>query len=171
MKNEEGREEFIQLWGTIGTNWGINRTMAQVHALLLISADAQSAEDVMEALNVSRGNVNMNLRALIDWGLVRKTHKAGERREFFIAEKDAWKMARQIIRERKRRELDPVRNSLKELSQVEGDDVDTVAFRKMMTDLSQLTSEADVALETLMNSERTWVMQTFMKFLAKKQKS
>ncbi len=168
MKNEEARQEFIQLWGTIGTNWGINRTMAQVHALLLISKDPLGADDVMESLNASRGNVNMNLRALIDWGLVRKTHKSGERREFFIAEKDVWKMARQIIKERKKRELEPVRNSLHELSAVEGDCEETEAFRHMMADLSKLTSETDTALEALMNAERNWVTTTFLKFFANK---
>ena len=70
MQLQEAKEKFVQAWGAFGTNWGINRTMAQVHALLLVSQQALSADDIMESLNISRGNANMNVRALIDWGLV-----------------------------------------------------------------------------------------------------
>ena len=88
MKLTEGKEKFIQAWGTLGSSWGINRTMAQVHALLLIAPESLCAEDIMEELNISRGNANMNIRALMDWGLVSKELKSGERKEFFSAEKD-----------------------------------------------------------------------------------
>ena len=107
MELKEAREKFVEAWGTFGSAWGINRSMAQVHALLLISTDPLSTEDVMEQLNISRGNANMNLRALIDWNLVRRVLKSGERREFFEAEKDVWKVATHITRERKKRELEP----------------------------------------------------------------
>ena len=70
MTLTEGKDKFIQSWGTLGTNWGINRTMAQIHALLLVSPESLSAEGIMKELQISRGNANMNLRALIDWGLV-----------------------------------------------------------------------------------------------------
>ena len=70
MTIQEGRDKFIQSWGALGTSWGINRTMAQIHALLLISPEPLCAEEIMEALQISRGNANMNLRALMDWGLV-----------------------------------------------------------------------------------------------------
>jgi DNA-binding transcriptional regulator GbsR (MarR family) len=80
MELAEAKERFVQTWGTLGSNWGINRTMAQVHALLLVSATALSTEEVMEQLQISRGNANMNLRTLIDWGLVRREGKTGERR-------------------------------------------------------------------------------------------
>ena len=90
MKLTESREKFINAWGTLATSWGINRTMAQVHALLLVSPDPLSTEEVMEELKISRGNANMNIRTLIDWGLLFKETKAGERKEFFRAEKDLW---------------------------------------------------------------------------------
>ena len=104
----QGKEKFIQSWGTLGSNWGINRTMAQVHALLLISPKALTAEEIMEQLKISRGNANMNIRALIDWNLVHKELKPGERKEYFCAEKDMWEVVRQIIIHRKKKELEPL---------------------------------------------------------------
>ena len=88
MEFSEGKQKFIQTWGTLGSSWGISRTMAQVHALLLISPEALTTEEVMEDLKVSRGNANMNLRDLMDWGLISKVLVAGERKEYFVAEKD-----------------------------------------------------------------------------------
>src|SRR3954471_20846731 len=99
MELKEAKDKFLNAWGTLGSNWGINRTMAQIHALLLISPNSLSAEEIMEDLKISRGNANMNLRDLIDWGLIYKEIKAGERKEFFHAEKDIWKAAKQIIKE------------------------------------------------------------------------
>ena len=88
MQLSESKDQFIQLWGALGSSWGINRTMAQVHALLLISPESLSTEDIMERLSVSRGNANMNLRELMNWNLIYKDLKAGERKEYFRAEKD-----------------------------------------------------------------------------------
>lgn len=87
MTLPEAKQKFIQTWGTLGSKWGINRTMAQVHALLLISAHSLSADDIMETLSISRGNANMNLRALIDWGLIQKEHKAGIEKSTFRRKK------------------------------------------------------------------------------------
>ena len=116
MKLIEARQQFISSWGAFGTHWGINRTMAQIHALLLISPDPLTQDDIMEQLNISRGNTNMNIRELINWGLVERVLLSGERKEYFTAEKDIWKVTTQITRERKKRELDPM---LKLLSQLE----------------------------------------------------
>src|ERR1700754_94295 len=121
MQLAEAKAQFIANWGRFGTNWGINRTMAQIHALLLVSPDNLSADEVMEQLNISRGNANMNLRELMDWGLVQKVIVPGERKEFFTAEKDIWKVARQIVKARKKRELAVMTGVMKELSEVEGD--------------------------------------------------
>ena len=95
--------------------------MAQIHSLLLVSAKPVSADDVMKELNISRGNANMNLRDLINWGLVSRVVLPGERREFFVAEKDIFKVARIIARERKKRELEPMLHFLQSISEVEGD--------------------------------------------------
>ena len=97
MELQEGKDKFIQAWGTLGSHWGINRTMAQVHALLLISPEALSAEEIMAELNISRGNANMNVRTLMDWGIVTKVVKSGERKEFFFSDKDIWDLAKQIM--------------------------------------------------------------------------
>src|SRR5580698_6523485 len=121
MQLAEAKARFIADWGRFGSNWGINRTMAQIHALLLVSPDPLNADEVMEQLNISRGNANMNLRELIDWGLVERVILPGERKEFFCAEKDIWKVSRQIVKERKKRELDPMIKLLGQLSDVEGD--------------------------------------------------
>lgn len=101
------REEFVAQWGVMGTQWGINRTMAQIHALLITSADALSTDEVMEALAISRGNAHTNLKELVSWGLLRIVTRKGERKEFFEAEKDVWEIFRRIVEQRKRRELDP----------------------------------------------------------------
>ncbi|WP_187263929.1 GbsR/MarR family transcriptional regulator [Pontibacter beigongshangensis] len=167
MQLEEGKEKFIQAWGTLGSSWGINRTMAQVHALLLISPEALSTEDVMQELNVSRGNANMNLRALIDWGLISKELKPGERREFFVAEKDMWKVAKQVIRERRKRELEPMLRILEELRQVEGakGDKETEAFTEAITNLHELSLKADKTLNTMLRADEHWFLSSFMKLM------
>ena len=114
MKLSEAKQQFISSWGAFGTQWGINRTMAQIHALLLVSINPLTQDDMMEELSISRGNVNMNIRDLIGWGLVDRVIISGERKEYFTAEKDIWKVATQIIKERKKREpsCEPARMSV-----------------------------------------------------------
>ncbi len=167
MKLIEGKEKFLQAWGTLGSSWGINRTMAQVHALLLISPDALSAEDIMEELNISRGNANMNVRALIEWGLVSKELKPGERKEFFSAEKDIWKVATQVMKERRKRELEPVLKVLKELSNIEGDKKDkhVKAFVDSMNGIQGVVSKADKTIETLIKADESWFVGSFLKLM------
>jgi DNA-binding transcriptional regulator GbsR (MarR family) len=101
------RDEFVAQWGSLGTQWGINRTMAQIHALLLISPTPLSTDDVMETLQVSRGNAHSNLKELVGWELVRSVPRKGERREFFEAEKDLWTVFLTVARQRARREIEP----------------------------------------------------------------
>src|SRR5688500_11223303 len=108
MKLQEAKSKFIHTWGALGSNWGISKTMAQIHALLMISNEPLCTEDIMETLTVSRGNTNMNVRALIDWGLVYREVKTGDRREFFRAEKDIYKVGKQIVKIRREREVQPV---------------------------------------------------------------
>lgn len=119
---QEIKDKFILHWGEMGSLWGINRTMAQIHALLFISEDALSAVEIMQELRTSRGNVSMALRELIAWGIVSRVHKKGERREYYTTEKDVWVLFRTIARERKKRELDPtveiLRHSLDDLKEL-----------------------------------------------------
>ena len=167
MKLTEGKEKLIQAWGTLGSSWGINRTMAQVHALLLVSPGSLSAEEIMEELNISRGNANMNIRALIDWGLVSKELVPGERKEFFVAEKDIWKVAMQVIKERRRRELEPVLKMLEEISAIEGDkkNKDVKAFSDAVADIKSVVEKADKTLGVLTKADENWFVSQFMKLL------
>jgi DNA-binding transcriptional regulator GbsR (MarR family) len=99
--------EFVAHWGLMARAWGINATMGELFALLYISAREWNAEELRDTLGVSRGNISMNLRELLNWGVVHKVHRPGDRREYFCAEGDVWVLFRRILRERKRRELDP----------------------------------------------------------------
>src|SRR5437016_228958 len=112
---------FIRRWGEMGQTWGINRTMAEIHALLYITGQPQCTDDVMERLNISRGNASMSLRALCDWGIVRRLHKRGERREYFESLGDVWEMFSIIAAERKRREMDPVLETIRQCQQMLGE--------------------------------------------------
>jgi DNA-binding transcriptional regulator GbsR (MarR family) len=105
---------FIRRWGEMGQTWGINRTMAEIHALLYIVGEPLCTDDVMERLNISRGNSSMSLRALCEWGIIRRVHKRGERREYFESLAEVWEMFSIIAAERKRREMDPVLETIKQ---------------------------------------------------------
>jgi DNA-binding transcriptional regulator GbsR (MarR family) len=170
MNLEEARAKFVADWGRFGTSWGINRTMAQIHALLLVSPDPMSAEDVMEGLSISRGNSNMNLRELMDWGLVQKVIIPGERKEFFSAEKDIWKVARQIVKERKKRELDQLLPVLKELSEVEGDRRDKAVktFTDTINGIRKFSEQADKTLDTMIKADEHWFLGSLVKLFGGK---
>ncbi|MEL6970530.1 MAG: MarR family transcriptional regulator [Bacteroidota bacterium] len=165
MNLEEGKQKFLQSWGALGSSWGINRTMAQIHALLLISAEALSADQIMEELQISRGNANMNIRALIDWGLVFKELKPGERKEFFVAEKDMWEVVKCIIVQRKKRELEPMLKVLDELSSVQEESEDGEVFADVIRDIKLFSSKADSTLDTLTKADSNWFVGTFMKMI------
>src|ERR1700742_1523 len=165
MDLAEGKLKFIEAWGKLGSEWGINRTMAQVHALLLISPEALTTEEVMEQLHISRGNANMTLRDLIDWGLVEKEHRTGERKEYFFAEKDTWIIARQVAQERKKRELDPMLKILNELSQIQGNDRDPEyrTFKTSVNDINKLAKNVDRTLATMLKAEESWFWGSIFK--------
>ena len=104
----EARSTLVRRWGEMGGYWGINRTMAEIHALLFVSRRPLCTDDIMDQLQVSRGNASMNLRALVDWGLVERIHAIGDRKEYFRADTDVWHMFETIMRERRRREVEPI---------------------------------------------------------------
>ena len=165
MQLQEAKDKFVQAWGNFGSNWGINRTMAQVHALLLVSPKALSADDIMESLDISRGNANMNIRALIDWGLVYKENKNGERREYFYAEKDTWTVIRQIIIHRKKKELEPALNVLEEVQNVDEESSEKEEFVTIIREIELFSRKADILLEKLIEAEAEWLMGTFIKMI------
>ncbi|MCO6438092.1 MAG: transcriptional regulator [Phycisphaerae bacterium] len=99
---------FIRRWGEMGASWGISRTMAELHALLYLAPEPLCTDDVMEQLSISRGSASMNLRELVNWGLIDRVHRRGDRKEYFQAQKDVWQMFETIVRERRRREVLPI---------------------------------------------------------------
>ncbi len=165
MKLTEARQHFISSWGAFGTHWGINRTMAQIHALLLISPDPLTQDDIMEELNISRGNTNMNIRELINWGLVERVLLSGERKEYFTAEKDIWKVVKQIVKERKKRELEPMLQLLDKLEEVEGDKRDrhVKIFVDTVGGIKKLGKQADKTLDVMIRAEETWFVGNLLK--------
>lgn len=143
MNYQEARTQMVQTWGQLSTQWGINRTMGQIHALLMVSPDPMTMDQIIEELGVSRGNVSMNLRSLLEWGVVHKVFIPGDRKEYYASEKDAWKMALQIARERKRRELDPVIETLHNMQVTN----DATADERQVEALNHMTSQIlDVAM-------------------------
>ncbi|MGE8513996.1 MAG: GbsR/MarR family transcriptional regulator [Chryseobacterium culicis] len=159
MQLSEAKEKYIQTWGTFATNWGINRTMAQVHALLLASGKPLSTDEVMEQLEISRGNANMNLRALIDWGIVKKEFVKGDRKEYFVAEKDVWYLFKQITKERRKREIEPVISFLEELKNIEDNDSEEAQeFIKLMNDFSSVTGKINNIMDLAIKSDDHWLV-------------
>ena len=137
-------ERFILFWGEMASRWGINRTMAQIHALLYALEAPLNTDDIMRILQISRGNANMNLRSLINWNLVRKVHQAGSRKDFYTAEKDVWKITTRVIKEREKREIQPVMQELiscRSLLNVEGESdltSEETQFRERIDNLIEL---------------------------------
>lgn len=115
IRHRETVDQFVQLWAQMASTWGINRTMAQIHALLYCSESPLNTDDIMERLDISRGNANMNLRSLAEWDLIEKTHLAGSRKDFYAAKKDVWHITAEILKERERREVKPVKQHLRKL--------------------------------------------------------
>jgi DNA-binding transcriptional regulator GbsR (MarR family) len=165
MELKEAKQQFIGAWGSFGSNWGINRTMAQIHALLLVSAEPISADDVMADLNISRGNANMNLRELINWGLVDRVIITGERKEYFSAEKDIFKVARIITKERKKRELEPMLKFLDSISEISGDknDKEVKTYIDTIKGIKKFGDQADKSLDKLIKAEENWFWGTMVK--------
>ena len=167
MQLDEAKNKYIQTWGSLATSWGINKTMAQVHALLLVSTKPLSAEDIMETLQISRGNVNMNVRALIDWGIVSKEFVVGERKEFFVADKDIWELFKQITKERKKREIEPVLKVLEDLQKVDDNTEDGMQFKKVLNDLSSVTNTVNNILDNAIKADEHWLLSNFTKIMKK----
>ncbi len=165
MEYTEGKEKFIKTWGELGTNWGINKTMGMIHGLLLIEVEPLSCDQIMEELDISRGNVNMNTRTLVEWGLIHKKERQGTRKEFFVAEKDIWKVFKSIIKKRKEKELHPMIHLLDEVSPMKPIDEKSAEFIKMMQELSLFSHKADKALDNLVNSKSNILVSSYLKLI------
>lgn len=168
MNLDEAKLKYIHTWGSLATSWGINKTMAQVHALLLVSNKPMSADTIMETLKISRGNVNMNVRALIDWGIVSKEFVIGERKEFFVADKDIWELFKQVTKERKKREIEPVLKVLDELqNDVNDNSEEAMEFKKVMKDLATVTNTVNTILDKTIKADEHWLLSSFTKMIKK----
>jgi DNA-binding transcriptional regulator GbsR (MarR family) len=161
------RDEFVAQWGALGTQWGINRTMAQIHALLITSEKSLSTDEVMEKLQISRGNAHTNLKELVAWGLVRIVVKRGERREFFEAEKDVWQMFTIIARERKRREIEPALGVLQKCVEESSsfDSAEAKAFHAQMRQLEEFIAFASKMADRVSSMKHGFAVQMAAKLL------
>ncbi len=165
MTNLESKEKFIQAWGNLGTSWGLNKTMAKIFAVLLITKRPLSIEEIKAELLISTGNANMNIRALIDWGIVYKIDVKGERKDFFTCEKDIWTMTRQVAAERKKRELDPLFKTVKQVKKLESvNSDDDREFERILSDLDKTLHLADSVLKRFVESDNDMIPK-LIKFL------
>ncbi|MEL7163234.1 MAG: transcriptional regulator, partial [Bacteroidota bacterium] len=133
--------------------------------LLLVANEPMSSDDVMEALKISRGNVNTNMRMLVEWGLSHKKLIPGERKEYFVAEKDMSKVVKSIVIARKKRELEPMLRLLDELTGVEGEEASAQEFREVIRNLKLYSHKADSALDALVKMDSNWFFSTFLSMI------
>lgn len=125
------QQRFILHWGEMGVRWGINRTMAQIHALLYLSPKPLTADEICEALSVARSNVSNSLRELQNWGIVKIVHVMGDRRDHFESMADVWEMFRQVLDERKKREIDPTIEVLRECADAAAKTKDSATHERL----------------------------------------
>lgn len=144
----QAQDLFIRRWGEMGATWGINRTMAEIHALLYVTGQPLCTDDVMRRLFISRGNASMSLRALCDWGIIRRSHRLGERREYFESLGDVWEIFSLIAAERKRREMDPV--------------LETIRQAQKMLGAASIGKSAAVHSDVVITRQRLMGMEEFM---------
>jgi len=164
------REEFVAHWGAMGSQWGINRTMAQIHALLMTVPEPLTTDEVMERLEISRGNAHANLKELVAWGLVRVVLRKGERREYFEAEKDVWKIFTTVARERKRREIDPalvvLRHCAEESAGIRS--AEGRAFHEQMKQLEEFVEFASGMADRVAGMKHTLALQMAAQLFGKR---
>jgi DNA-binding transcriptional regulator GbsR (MarR family) len=152
--NQNEVDRFIESWGSMGVRWGINRSMARIHALVLVSEEPIDLDHVSERLRISRGNASMCLKDLRNWGVIQRVHTPGDRRDFYVAEPDVWNMLFRIIVERKKREFDPSLSALRHLM-AEGKVEKTKAVRARLAEMETLLSTVSQILTRFLKDEST----------------
>ncbi len=161
------KDDFVTQWGALGSQWGINRTMAMIHALLLVSPQPLTTDQIMEELSVSRGNANTNLRDLVSWGLIRQVIVKGERKDHYEAEKDTWKIFCTVARERKRRETEPASQVLKDCI-TRSEDLESAEAKelhKQLTSLNDFVTLANSIMEKIASKEQSSLLPKILKLL------
>ncbi len=167
MNITESKNKFIETWGNLGSQWGVNKSVAQIHALLLVAPELLTTDQIMEELVISRGNANMSLRQLLDWGIVYKKAIAGDRKEYFVAEKDIWKWSNKIGEVRKKRELDPVLEVLSELKKVKNTEKtkEGAEFVSQIAEIENFTAQIGSLADKLFNSKRGELLMKLLKLI------
>ena len=153
------QDQFILEWGRMSSSWGINRTMAQIHALLFTSQEPMTVDEIMERLLISRGNASMSLRDLMDWGIVRRFRRPGERRDTYTSDPNAWQMFGRVIRERKRRELDPTARAIRDcIAMVPAEeDPSSMEFRKRLEGLLEFFDLIDLVYKQAFSTDQAFM--------------
>ncbi|TKK65576.1 ArsR family transcriptional regulator [Ilyomonas limi] len=169
MEIQAAKQKFINTWGSLGSEWGINKSVAQVHALLLVSTNPISTDEIMEVLKISRGNTNMSLRQLLDYGIIYKRVIAGDRKEYFVAEKDIWKWAVKIAMMRKQKEIDPVMHVLSDLKEAtkKNKTEEGKEFYAMVNDIHTFTEQFCSLADKIMSSNRGELLLKLLKIVMK----
>lgn len=163
MDLKSARERFICEWGSLCTSWGVNKTMGQIHALLLVSDREMCADEIIAELKISRGNANMNLHALQDWQLVQKIGRTGDRKDYYRAEKDLNRVFKLIVERRKQKELDPLIGLLDDMHTLQPECPKSVEFCTVVRDLRKFTHKVDHALGAITSSKADWLAKFLMR--------
>lgn len=169
---EVAQKELIERWGEMAAGWNVSRTMAQIYALLYAHSEPLDTDTIMRELGVSRGNANINLRKLQSWGLVVKTEKHETRRDFFAAEKDAWRLALNVFAQRRLREIKPVTDALRDIAEKlsASQDPNALALKKHIEELSdfvRLFDEFTFALLPLVVTKDSARLRLIIDFIKK----
>jgi len=167
MELQEAKQQFIDTWGALGSEWGINKSVAQVHALLLSSSKPLSTDEIMERLVISRGNANMSIRQLVEYGIVYKKHIAGDRKEYFVAEKEVLKWAMKIAIMRKQKELDPVMEILKDITLATKNDPSDEGkeFHQTVKEIQVLTDQLETIANKIFSTNRGELLVKLIKLI------
>lgn len=152
MKIADAKKQFILEWGVLSENWGIRKSVGELHALLLTSSEPLNADDIMEDIGISQGGTNAALQTLMQWNLIRRVAMRGERKDYYEAEKDIWKVAQLVAKERKRRELDPLILTLDKFKKLEGPKDEVNDFQNLIDDIRSISDIASKALDLLSRS-------------------
>ncbi len=163
----DARSAFLDQWGALGPAWGVSRTMSQIHALLMVAPEPLNTDQIMEELEISRGSAHGNIKELCDWGLLRKVTRRGDRKDYFEAEKDVWRVIQCITRARKRKELEPVLSALDDgLQKTKGlKDAQSRAFRAQLRELQKFANLADNVMERVERGSSGRILPWVLKFL------
>jgi DNA-binding transcriptional regulator GbsR (MarR family) len=146
-------EQFIESWGSLGVLWGINRSMARIHAFLLTSEARADLDNIAESLQISRGNASMCLKELRNWGIIQRVHMPGDRHDYYVAEEEALTMFFQIGRERKKREFDPALHAVR-LLLAEGETEKSRTVHRRLTGIERLMTTIDRIMNKILEDEK-----------------